>query len=43
MRVALPILLRRLPGLSLAEPPRYRDTFHFHGVEALKARWRSTT
>ena len=40
MRIALPILLRRLPGLSLSEAPRYRDTFHFHGLEALKARWR---
>ena len=40
MRVALPILLRRLPGLALAEPPRYRDAYHFHGLEALRVRWR---
>ena len=39
MRVALPILFRRLPGLTLAAPPRWRDTFHFHGLEALKVRW----
>jgi len=39
MRIALPILLRRLPGLRLAAPPRYRDAFHFHGLEALRARW----
>jgi len=39
MQVALPILLRRLPGLRLAEPPRYRDAYHFHGLEALRARW----
>ena len=27
LRLALPILLRRLPGLRLAEPPRYRDAY----------------
>jgi unspecific monooxygenase len=43
MRIALPILLARLPGLALAEPPRYRDSFHFHGLEALKARWARPT
>lgn len=37
MRVALPALLRRLPRLRLAEPPRYRDAFHFHGLETLHA------
>ena len=36
---ALPILFRRLPGLRLAERPRYRDTFHFHGLEALGLEW----
>ena len=36
---ALPILFARLPGLSLVEPPRYRDAFHFHGLEALKVEW----
>jgi cytochrome P450 len=39
MRVALPILIERLPGLSLAEAPRYRDAFHFHGLEALQVAW----
>ncbi len=39
MRVALPMLFRRLPGLRLAEPPRYRDAYHFHGLTALKVRW----
>jgi cytochrome P450 len=37
--VALPILFSRLPGLRLAEPPRYRDAFHFHGLQALEVRW----
>ena len=39
LRLALPILLRRLPGLRLAEPPRYRDAYHFHGLEALRVAW----
>ena len=40
LTVTLPILFARLPGLRLAEPPRYRDAFHFHGLEALKVEWR---
>jgi unspecific monooxygenase len=40
LAVALPILFARLPGLRLAEPPRYRDAFHFHGLEALRVEWR---
>jgi cytochrome P450 len=36
MLVALPILFSRLPGLKLAEVPKYRDSFHFHGLEALR-------
>ncbi len=39
MAVALPILFDRLPGLRLAERPRYRDAYHFHGLEALKVAW----
>ena len=40
LSVALPILFARLPGLRLADPPCYRDTFHFHGLEALRVEWR---
>jgi cytochrome P450 len=36
MQVALPLLFQRLPKLALAEPPRYRDTYHFHGLERLR-------
>ena len=39
LAVALPILFQRLPGLRFANRPRYRDAFHFHGLEALAARW----
>jgi len=36
MQVALPLLFGRLPRLQLAEPPRYRNTYHFHGLESLR-------
>ena len=39
LAVTLPILFARLRGLRLAEPTRYRDTFHFHGLEALRVEW----
>ncbi len=38
MRTALPILFDRLPGLKLTEQPRYGQTYHFHGLEALQVR-----
>jgi unspecific monooxygenase len=36
MQVALPLLFQRLPKLALAGRPRYRDTYHFHGLEELR-------
>jgi cytochrome P450 len=39
MAIALPILFARLPRLRLAEPPRYRDAYHFHGLDALSVAW----
>jgi cytochrome P450 len=41
LRAALPILMSRLPSLRLAEAPRYRDAYHFHGLQALRVAWRS--
>ncbi|MCR8547058.1 cytochrome P450 [Salipiger sp. P9] len=35
LQTALPILFARLPGLRLADPPRYADLYHFHGLERL--------
>jgi unspecific monooxygenase len=35
LQVSLKTLFDRLPGLRLAEAPRFRDTYHFHGLEAL--------
>jgi len=39
LNVALPILFERLPGLRLAQKPRYRDAYHFHGLESLQIAW----
>jgi len=39
MQVALPILFSRLPGLRLAGGVRYRNSWHFHGLEALEVAW----
>jgi cytochrome P450 len=39
LSVALPILFGRLPGLRLREGLRYRDSYHFHGLESLKVCW----
>ena len=35
----MPMLFRRLGGLALAAPPRWRDSYHFRGLEALSLRW----
>jgi unspecific monooxygenase len=35
LQVSLKTLFDRLPKLALAEKPRFRDTYHFHGLEAL--------
>jgi unspecific monooxygenase len=33
--VSLKTLFDRLPKLRLAEEPRFRETYHFHGLERL--------
>jgi cytochrome P450 len=35
LQVALKVLFDRLPKLSFAEEPRFRDSWHFHGLERL--------
>ncbi len=35
LQIALKSLFDRLPLLGLAEPPRYGDLYHFHGLERL--------
>jgi cytochrome P450 len=39
LNTVLPILFRRLPGLRLAETPRVKDVYHFHGLERLDLCW----
>jgi len=39
LQIALPTLFGRLPGIFLLERPRYRDNYHFHGLEALNVGW----
>lgn len=39
LQAALPVMFARLPGLRLAAPPLYRDTYHFRGLEALELAW----
>jgi len=35
LQIALPILFHRMPGLKIAQPPRYANLYHFHGLERL--------
>jgi unspecific monooxygenase len=39
LQVSLKTLFDRLPGLRIAEPPRFRDSYHFHGLEQLICEW----
>ena len=39
LQVSLRVLFERLPGLRLAEEPKYRDSYHFHGLERLDVVW----
>ena len=36
MLVAVETLFARLPNIRLAEAPRYKDVYHFHGLDALR-------
>jgi cytochrome P450 len=40
LRVVLPRLLHRLPGLTLVEPPTYQPTLDFRGPTSLQVTWR---
>lgn len=39
VQIALDTLWDRLPKLQLAEPPHYRDGYHFHGLESLRVKF----
>jgi unspecific monooxygenase len=36
LQVSLKVLFERLPGIKLGSEPRFRDSYHFHGLEALR-------
>ncbi|MEL7165383.1 MAG: cytochrome P450 [Pseudomonadota bacterium] len=38
MAIALPALFTARPGLTLAAPPRYADSYHFHKLDRLMVR-----
>jgi unspecific monooxygenase len=35
LQAGLSVLFARLPQMRLADAPRYRDSYHFHGLERL--------
>ena len=39
MLIAFEVLFARLPKLRLAGTPRYKDVYHFHGLEELRLRF----
>lgn len=39
LQTALPILLQRLPNLSLLQEPTFKNSYHFHGLESLWVSW----
>lgn len=39
LNIVLPLLFRRLPGLRIAQKPRVKDVYHFHGLERLDLVW----
>jgi len=35
LNIAIPMLFSRMPNIRIIEPPRYRNVYHFHGLESL--------
>jgi unspecific monooxygenase len=35
VQIAISLLLKRLPNLSLTEQPVFKNNYHFHGLESL--------
>ena len=40
LQEAMKVLFERLPKLRIAEPPRYGNVYHFHGLERLMVSWK---
>ncbi|MGB1249719.1 MAG: cytochrome P450 [Candidatus Promineifilaceae bacterium] len=39
LQTSLPILLKRLPHLHIKQPPQFRNSYHFRGLDALHVGW----
>lgn len=39
LNIVLPLLFKRLPQMRLAETPKVKDVYHFHGLERLDLVW----
>lgn len=39
LNIVLPLLFKRFPGLKIAETPKVKDVYHFHGLERLDLTW----
>ncbi len=39
LQTSLPLLLNRLPKLSLIEEPTYKNSYHFHALKSLNVSW----
>ncbi len=40
LQESMKVLFARLPKLRIAEPPRYGNVYHFHGLEKLMVSWK---
>ncbi|WP_337266589.1 cytochrome P450 [Oryzifoliimicrobium ureilyticus] len=43
LNTVLPILFERLPRLALAQAPKVKDVYHFHGLERLDLVWKTSS
>lgn len=39
LNIVLPLLFKRLPGLTMSQSPKVKDVYHFHGLERLDLAW----
>lgn len=39
LRISLQVLFERMPNIQLVEQPHYKNSYHFHGLEALCVSW----
>lgn len=39
LEISIPLIFQELPQLKLVSTPKYKDAFHFHGLENLEVSW----